>query len=183
MPQPERLRVWKGELLKTSGGLTIKDLMKNKRGKIVSKRKSQAAKDNANNLGDWLRKKGDNFFSKGITKDNVKKKGAAPGPKPKKLEVGKPVVVNPPKPKKKKLVNPPKAPKKKVVVNLIDSPPKKKKAVVNAPPKITRSDPIKPGDKVSSKRKSNISVANIVPTSGRPKRARKKRVIHNVASW
>ena len=84
MPQPERLRVWKGELLKTSGGLTIKDLMKNKRGKIVSKRKSQSAKDNANNLGDWLRKKGDNFFSKGITKDNVKKKGAAPGPKPKK---------------------------------------------------------------------------------------------------
>ena len=177
MPQSERLRVWKGELLKTSGGLTIKDLMKNKRGKIVSKRKSQAAKENANNLGDWLRKKGDNFFSKGITKDNVKKKGAAPGPKPKKLEVGKPVVVNPPKPKKKKVVNPP---KKKVV-----NPPKvpKKKAVVNAPPKITRSDPIKPGDKVSSKRKSNISVANIVPTSGRPKRVRKKRVIHNVASW
>ena len=176
MPQPERLRVWKGELLKTSGGLTIKDLMKNKRGKIVSKRKSQAAKENANNLGDWLRKKGDNFFSKGITKDNVKKKGAAPGPKPKKLEVGKPVVVNPPKPKKK-VVNPP---KKKVV-----NPPKvpKKKVVVNAPPKIKRSDPIKPGDKVSSKRKSNISVANIVPTSGRPKRARKKRVIHNVASW
>ena len=177
MPQSERLRVWKGELLKTSGGLTIKDLMKNKRGKIVSKRKSQAAKENANNLGDWLRKKGDNFFSKGITKDNVKKKGAAPGPKPKKLEVGKPVVVNPPKPKKKKVVNPP---KKKVV-----NPPKvpKKKAVVNAPPKIKRSDPIKPGDKVSSKRKSNISVANIVPTSGRPKRVRKKRVIHNVASW
>jgi len=160
--------VWKGELLKTSGGLTIKDLMKNKRGKIVSKRKSQAAKDNANNLGDWLRKKGDNFFSKGITKDNVKKKGAAPGPKPKKLEVGKPVVVNPPKPKKKKLVNPPKVPKKK--------------AVVNAPPKIKRSDPIKPGDKVSTKR-SEISVSNIVPTSGRPKRVRKKRVVHNIASF
>lgn len=176
MPQPERLRVWKGELLKTSGGLTIKDLMKNKRGKIVSKRKSQAAKDNANNLGDWLRKKGDNFFSKGITKDNVKKKGAAPGPKPKKLEVGKPVVVNPPKkkavvnaPPKKKVVNPPKVPKKKVVVN--------------APPKIKRSEPIKPGDKVSSKRRSNISVSNIVPTSGRPKRVRKKRVIHNIASF
>ena len=165
MPQPERLRVWKGELLKTSGGLTLKDLMKNKRGKIVSKRKSKSAKDNANNLGDWLRKKGDNFFSKGITKDNVKKAAAAPGPKPKKLEVGKPVVVNPPK---KKVVNPPKVAKKKVVVN--------------APPKITRSEPIKPGDKVSSKRKSNISVSNIVP-SGRPKRVRKKRVQHNVSSF
>jgi len=165
MPQPERLRVWKGELLKTSGGLTLKDLMKNKRGKIVSKRKSHSAKDNANNLGDWLRKKGDNFFSKGITKDNVKKAAAAPGPKPKKLEVGKPVVVNPPK---KKVVNAPKVAKKKVVVN--------------APPKIKRSEPIKPGDKVSSKRKSNISVSNIVP-SGRPKRVRKKRVQHNVSSF
>ena len=175
MPQPERLRVWKGELLKTSGGLTLKDLMKNKRGKIVSKRKSHSAKDNANNLGDWLRKKGDNFFSKGITKDNVKKKGAAPGPKPKKLEVGKPVVVNPPK--KKAVVNAP--PKKKVV-----NPPKvaKKKVVVNAPPKIKRSEPIKPGDKVSSKRKSNLSVSNIIP-SGRPKRVRKKTVQYNASKF
>ncbi len=165
MPQPERVRVWKGELLKTSGGLRLKDLMKNKRGKIVSKRKSQSAKATANNLGDWLRKKGDGFFSKGITKDDAKK-GAAPGPKPKKLEVGKPVVANPPKPKKK-VVNPPKVAKKKVV---------------NAPPKITRSEPIKPGDKVSSKRKSNISVSNIIP-SGRPKRVRKKTVQYNVSKF
>jgi len=155
MPQPERVRVWKGELLKTSGGLRLKDLMKNKRGKIVSKRKSQSAKATANNLGDWLRKKGDDFFSKGITKDDAKK-GAAPGPKPKKLEVGKPVVVNPPK-----------APKKKVV---------------NAPPKIKRSEPIKPGDKVSSKRKSNLSVSNIIP-SGRPKRVRKKTVQYNASKF
>ena len=183
MPQPERQRVWNGELLKTSGGLTLKDLMKNKRGKIVSKRKSHSAKDNANNLGDWLRKKGDNFFSKGITKDNVKKAAAAPGPKPKKLEVGKPIVVNAPKVAKKKVVvnAPPKVAKKKVVVN---APPKvaKKKVVVNAPPKIKRSEPIKPGDKVSSKRKSNISVSNII-APGRPKRVRKKRVQHNVAAW
>ena len=156
MPQPERVRVWKGELLKTSGGLRLKDLMKNKRGKIVSKRKSQSAKATANNLGDWLRKKGDDFFSKGITKDDAKK-GAAPGPKPKKLEVGKPVVVNPPK-----------APKKKVVVN--------------APPKIKRSEPIKPGDKVSSKRKSNLSVSNIIP-SERPKRVRKKTVQYNASKF
>ena len=50
MPQNERLRVWRGELKKTSGGLTKAMLMKNKRGKIVSKRKSEAAKKNANNL-------------------------------------------------------------------------------------------------------------------------------------
>ena len=42
--RPQRLRVWRGELKKTSGGLRKQDLMKNKRGKIVSRRKSEAAK-------------------------------------------------------------------------------------------------------------------------------------------
>ena len=46
MPQSERMRVWKGELKRTSGGLTKEMLIKNKRGKIVSKKKSQAAKQN-----------------------------------------------------------------------------------------------------------------------------------------
>ena len=50
MPQKERLRVWKGELRKTAGGLTKKDLMKNARGKIVSRKKSGAA-SKENNLG------------------------------------------------------------------------------------------------------------------------------------
>ena len=72
MPQNERLRVWKGELKKTSGGLTKPMLMKNKRGKIVSKRKSEAAKkQNANNLGEWLRSKGDQFLSKGLKQENI----------------------------------------------------------------------------------------------------------------
>ena len=52
MPQTERMRVWKGELKKTTGGLRKQDLMKNKRGKIVSRKKSEAAKKNKeNNLG------------------------------------------------------------------------------------------------------------------------------------
>ena len=63
MPQKERLRVWNGELKKTAGGLTRKDLMKNSRGKIVSRKKSGAA-SKENNLGKWLRKKGDSFSGK-----------------------------------------------------------------------------------------------------------------------
>ena len=37
-------KVWHGTLKKTPGGLTKKDLMKNKRGKIVSKKKHNLAK-------------------------------------------------------------------------------------------------------------------------------------------
>ena len=44
----ERLRVWNGTLDKTSGGLTKNDLMKNKRGLIVSKRAHKAAKERFN---------------------------------------------------------------------------------------------------------------------------------------
>ena len=82
MPQNERQRVWKGELKKTSGGLRKQDLIRNKRGKIVSKKKSEAARKNkdANNLGQWLRSKGEKFLSKGlkpadiVRKDKRKKK-------------------------------------------------------------------------------------------------------------
>ena len=42
MPQKQRLRVWNGDLKKTSGGLTKTDLFKNKRGKIVSKKRHDA---------------------------------------------------------------------------------------------------------------------------------------------
>ena len=52
--------MWRGDRLKTSGGLFKRDLVKNKRGKIVSKKKSGQA-SGANNLGQWLRKKGDTF--------------------------------------------------------------------------------------------------------------------------
>lgn len=38
------LMVWRGKLAKTSGGLTKSDLIKNKRGKIVSKKRSELAK-------------------------------------------------------------------------------------------------------------------------------------------
>ena len=93
MPQAERLRVWNGTLKATTGGLTKAMLTKNKRGKIVSKKKSAAAKNQANNLGEWLRKKGDDFFSKGIKKETKKR---ATKKKETKKNVVKPVVPDKP---------------------------------------------------------------------------------------
>ena len=154
MPQSERLRVWKGELKRTSGGLTIDDLIKNKRGKIVSKRKSEAAKKNKdNNLGQWLRSKGDQFLSKGLKAENIVRKNKAGRKAFKKPE---------PAPKKKKVLPPPiKAAKKKVV-------PAKKKVLPPpaAPPKISKTGaPSKPGDKVKDKTK--IAVGHIETTDPR----------------
>ena len=135
MPQSERLRVWRGELKKTSGGLTKDMLIKNKRGKIVSKKKSQAAKQNKdNNLGQWLRTKGDSFLSKGLKAENIVRKGKA-GRKAFKKKVEEEA----PKPKA--------APK-----------PKPKKAA----PKITKTAPLQPGEK--PKDKTKISVGNMVDT-------------------
>ena len=136
MPQNERLRVWKGELKKTSGGLTKAMLMKNKRGKIVSRRKSEAAKKNKeNNLGQWLRSKGEQFLSKGLKQENIVRKNKAGRKAFKKIPEEKQSEV------KKK---PPKSGTKQ-----------KKKA----PPKITKTAPMKPGEK--PKDKTKISVGNI----------------------
>ena len=84
MPQKERLRVWNGELKRTAGGLTRKDMMKNSRGKIVSRKKSGAA-SKENNLGQWLRKKGDSFSGKLVEAGlpAAAGKGVAKKPKPK----------------------------------------------------------------------------------------------------
>ena len=57
MSSRQRSEVFAGTRKKTSGGLTKADLTKNKRGKIVSKKKSEQA-SNQNNLGSWLREKG-----------------------------------------------------------------------------------------------------------------------------
>ena len=44
MPQKERLRVWRGELKKTAGGLTKADLVKNKRGGLCPRRRAWVRK-------------------------------------------------------------------------------------------------------------------------------------------
>ena len=135
------MRVFKGELAKTSGGLRKADLVRNKRGKIVSKKKSSHAHGNENNLGSWLRGKGDKFGGKpkglkeGLPAPKVAKakpkaapKKAAPKPKP--------------APKKKKLSS------KATVVSLPKSRPKK-----------TKSEPLQAGEK---KDLSKVSVGNII---------------------
>jgi len=118
--RPDRIRVWRGEIKRTKGGLVKADLMKNKSGKIVSRRRSAAAKGNSN-LGEWLRAKGQKFTD--LPRPYLKKKDAK-----KAVPVPKKAVPVPKKasPKKKKPVQAPKkkpvqAPKKKRdVISLID---------------------------------------------------------------
>ena len=94
----QRIEVWRGVRAKTSGGLTKSDLVKNKRGKIVSKRKSGQAFAQ-NNLGSFLREKG----KKVAKADMLRKKGKPPAASPAapKKAAAKPkakAVVKPPKP-------------------------------------------------------------------------------------
>ena len=51
-----RLQVFRGTAAQTSGGLTRADLVRNKEGKIVSKRKQKIARGKGNNLQKHLRK-------------------------------------------------------------------------------------------------------------------------------
>ena len=108
----QRRLVWGGKMRKTTGGLTRDDLVLNRHGRIVSKRKSQAA-SKVNNLGNWLRNKGQKFGdvpqqAKKGTNGKPKKVAAKPKPKPKPVAAKpkpkpKPVAAKPkPKPKPKK---------------------------------------------------------------------------------
>ena len=92
----QRQAVWKGQKRRTSGGLTRDDLMLNRSGRIVSKRKSLAA-SKVNNLGDWLRNKGQKF------KDVPAKAKKGTNGKPKKIVKAAPKPVKAaPKPVKAK---------------------------------------------------------------------------------
>ena len=53
MSSIQRLAVWNGEREKTSGGLRKGDLIKNRHGRLVSKKKSEVARK-LNNLGNYL---------------------------------------------------------------------------------------------------------------------------------
>ena len=155
MPQNERLRVWNEKLKKTSGGLTKKDLMKNKRGKIVSRKKSEGAKKNKdkNNLGNWLRSKGEKFLSKGVTAENILRKGK-PGRKAFKKEKGEEEI---PEEKQSEVKTKPKKVAPKKVAKKVA--PKKAPKVVKAPPKITKTAPLQAGQE---KDFTKVSVGNII---------------------
>ena len=176
MPQRERLRVWQGDLKKTSGGLTRDNLVKNKRGKIVSRKKSGQAVGDANNLGSWLRGKGDAFTGKPkgfkVGKapgggDDDEKLAEVPKPKPKPKKVApKKVVPKKVAPKKSK----PKPVAKKVkaaVIDLTDSPVKAKQKKK----KKKKLEPMKAGEE---KDLSKISVGNILLEQQAPTKAADK---------
>jgi len=77
--RPDRVRVWAGEIKRTRGGLTKDDLVRNKKGKIVSRRRSAAAKASSN-LGAHLRKKGQGFARKPEPKKPEQKDRVKPKP-------------------------------------------------------------------------------------------------------
>ena len=140
MGQKERLRVWKGELRRTAGGLKKSDLAKNKRGKIVSLKKSQSSRKE-NNLKDWLRTPGQSFAGK------LKNAG-----KPLPAKKGK-SKLNPPKPKPKLKPQPPQKKKKA-------SP---KKAVKKAPVKKAPVKKVKvPGVAGQHKDVTKVTIGNIL---------------------
>ena len=179
MSTNQRYEVWRGLREKTSGGLTKSMLTKNKRGKIVSKKKSEQA-SSQNNLGSWLRKKG----AKIEKADMLRKKSAPPedapiskkkadgsgtkGPSRKRQQApaakAKAVPAKVQAAPKKKVAPKQKAPKKKVAAKAPKKKPKKKvvpsKAKSNINP-ITQQ----PYDKKSSSgyvEKGAVSIDNIV---------------------
>ena len=85
MSSKQRSEVWRGIRKKTSGGLTKADLIKNKRGKLVSKKKSSQA-GSQNNLGSWLREKG----KKVDKSEMLRKKSAPPADVPQKKQASAP---------------------------------------------------------------------------------------------
>ena len=135
--------VWLGTRAKTSGGLTKSMLVKNKRGKLVSKKKSEQA-SSQNNLGSWLREKG-----KKVEKAQMLRKKSAP----------------PPDAPKKKAVQKKPAPSKKAVKKAAPKPkPAPKAAPKPAPvaqpkkhPKIVRKQAQAAPKRKKVKKKSNIN--------------------------
>jgi len=123
----QRLEVWRGVRARTSGGLKKEDLTKNKRGKIVSKKKSGQAFEQ-NNLGGFLRKKGTK-----VPKDDMLYKKGAKVPSAKAQAASKPAKKGAPKPKAaapKPLPKPIQKPKKKAPAKKA-APKKKTKSKIN----------------------------------------------------
>ena len=150
MSSQQRIAVWRGDRLKTTGGLFKKDLIKNKRGKIVSAKKSGQARKQ-NNLGDFLRdykekvSKGEMLRPAGAASKAralAKTGKAAPAKKqkpPPKPKAGKRPKL--PKPKPEQAAPPPKPKPKPVAAKKQAAPmpvPRKKKALPKGYNPVTR---------------------------------------------
>lgn len=171
----QRSEVWRGARKKTSGGLTKESLTKNKRGKIVSKKKSEQA-SSQNNLGSWLRERG-----KKVEKAKMLRKGSDPpadAPKSKK-KVAKKAAAAPPQKAVPvaaavKKAAPKKAPKKAAPKKAVKQAAPKRKKVKKKPGinPLTQQpyDRKEPGGYVAG---GNVSLDNVILG----KRKRKKRTI------
>ena len=141
MSSAQRIAVWNGERAQTTGGLKKADLMRNRHGRIVSKKKSEVARK-LNNLGNFLASK---------AKGKAAEPKAAPKPKPKQP---KPVVQKP-----KPVKNPyegmtPKQKRKAMMAEAM-----RDKGYIK---KITQ-DPDVIAERKRSKRHTGIDPANIIP--------------------
>ena len=157
MSSQQRIEVWRGDRLKTSGGLFRKDLVKNKRGKIVSKKKSVQARDQ-NNLGDFLRK-----LNEKVSKADMLRPAKKDAPKPE-----SPKKVQKQQAKKRPTINKPKLQAPAVKAKKAPAPAKKKLPKGYNP--ITRQ-PYEKKSGLGYVQGGNINLDNIV----RGKRIRKKR--------
>ena len=161
MSSAQRIAVWNGERAHTTGGLKKADLMRNRHGRIVSKRKSEVAR-RLNNLGNFLANK-----AKG-----AKKPAAEPKPKP------KPAAVKP-KPKPKPVAVKPKPKPKPVAVKPKPKPklkPKPKPVAVDPaliPPKIDKRLKKKP---IPKKKKLDFGFGPIDLTGGRLRKVTQKQL-------
>jgi len=161
----QRQEVWNGTRAKTSGGLTKSDLVKNKRGKIVSKKKSTQA-SNQNNLGAFLREKG-----KKVPKDQMLRKKGEVSKKPAAKPAPKPVPKSKPVPKAPAAA--PKAPKKPPAAK-----PQKKPKIVRKKSKPVpkgKVNPLtnQPSEKIEGHgfaKGGNVSLDNVKRTKLRPRR-------------
>ena len=149
MSSNQRSEVWRGIRKKTSGGLTKEHLTKNKRGKIVSKKKSTQA-SSQNNLGSWLRQKG-----KKVEKTDMLRKKADP-------PADAPISKRPKKPKKSKG----KKEVPKAAPKLKPAPKAAPKPTVSKPKK--QAPVVREKAKAAPKRKKLKKKSNINPLTQQP---------------
>ena len=159
MSSRQRSEVWLGTRKKTSGGLTKADLTKNKRGKIVSKKKSEQA-SSQNNLGSWLRETGKKVEKADMLRKKSEPPADAPASKAKKAAPKKAAAKAVPKAKPA----PKAAPKKAPVAQ-----PKKQPKVVRKQALISGSSASKkPAKQAAPKRKKVKKKSNINPITQQP---------------
>ena len=179
----QRSQVWLGTRAKTSGGLTKSMLVKNKRGKLVSKKKSEQA-SSQNNLGSWLREKGKKVDKAQMLRkksapppDAPKKKAVQKKPAPSKKAVKKAAPKPKPAPKAAPKPAPVAQPKKqpKIVRKQAQAAPKRKKVKKQPGINPITQQPYEKKEGSGYVTGGNLSLDNVILG----KRKRKKRTIGN----